>query len=187
MKKITLLIFTMILLVSADVELLDVDYKSREKFLNEDYVLNGAGIRDKFIFDIYTIGLYVKEKSTSSSVILNSDANKYVRIVIVSRLVTAERFSDGLDEGFEKSTGGNIDPIKDEIELVRKGFGSDFEKGDEFIVFLGKTGETTIYKKGRKPYVIPSKNKVFQKALLGMWIGEDPILDDLKDELLGTD
>ena len=187
MKKVVTLFFVMILMVSADVEILDVDYKSKEKFLNENYVLNGAGIRDKFIFDIYTIGLYVKEKSTSGSTILNSDANKYVRIVIVSRLVTAERFSDGLDEGFEKSTGGNTEPIKEEIELVRKGFGADFEKGDEFIIFFDKSGETTIYKKGRKPYVVPSKNKVFQKALLGMWIGKDPILDDLKDELLGID
>ena len=136
MKRVVTLLFVMVLMVSADVEVLDVDYKSKEKFLNEDYVLNGAGIRDKFIFDIYTIGLYVKEKSTSGSVILNSDANKYVRIVIVSRLVTAERFSDGLDDGFEKSTEGNTAPIKKEIELVRKGFGADFEKGDEFIIFF---------------------------------------------------
>ena len=92
-----------------------------------------------------------------------------------------------MDEGFKKSTGGNTEPIKEEIELVRKGFGADFEKGDEFIIFFGKSGETTIYKKGQKPYVVPSKNKVFQKALLGMWIGKDPILDDLKDELLGID
>ena len=187
MKKIVTLLFATVLLVSADVEVSDVNYKSNDNFLNEDYVLNGAGVRDKFIFDIYTIGLYVKEKSTSGSVILNSDANKYVRIVIVSRLVTAEKFSDGLDDGFEKSTQGNTAPIKKEIELVRKGFGADFEKGDEFIVFFSKSGETTIYKTGQKPYVVPSNNKIFQKALLGMWIGENPVLDDLKDELLGID
>tara|TARA_B100000963_G_C22539290_1_gene631422 strand:+ start:582 stop:1115 length:534 start_codon:yes stop_codon:yes gene_type:complete len=177
----------MVLLISADVEVSDVHYKSKERFLNENYVLNGVGVRDKFIFDIYTIGLYVKEKSVSGSVILNSDANKYVRIVIVSRLVTAEKFSDGLDDGFEKSTRGNTAPIKKEIELVRKGFGADFKKGDEFIVFFSKSGATKIYKTGEKPYLVSSDNKIFQRALLGMWIGENPVLDDLKDELLGID
>ena len=186
MKKIITLLFATLVLVSADVKVSDVNYKSNEKFLGEDYVLNGVGIRDKYIFDIYTIGLYVKEKSSVGSLILDSDANKFVRIVIVSNLVTAEKFSNGLDDGFEKSTEGNTNPIKKEIELVRKGFGSDFEKEEEFFVYFDKSGVTKIYKAGKETVSVPA-NKVFQKALLGMWIGENPILDDLKDELLGID
>ena len=186
MKKIITLLFVTILLVSADVEVSDVNYKSNEKFLDQDYVLNGVGIRDKWFLDLYTIGLYVKNKSTDGSVILDSDANKYVRIVIVSGLITADRFNKGLDDGFEKSTQGNTDPIKGEIAKVRKGFGTDFLIDDEFIVFFDKSGETTIYKSGKKTVIIPA-NKTFQKALLGMWIGEYPVLSGLKDELLGID
>ena len=70
--------------------------------------------------------------------------------------------------------------------MVRKGFGSDFEKEEEFFVYFDKSGVTKIYKAGKETVSVPS-NKVFQKALLGMWIGENPILDDLKDELLGID
>ena len=80
MKKIITLLFAALLLVSADVEVSDVNYKFNDKFLNEEYVLNGVGIREKWFLDIYTIGLYVKDISKDGSVILNSDSNKYVRI-----------------------------------------------------------------------------------------------------------
>ena len=186
MKKLIILILATVLLVSADVKVSDVNYKSNAKFLNEDYVLNGVGIRDKWFLDIYTIGLYVKDKSTDGAVILDSDANKYVRIVIVSGLITAERFNKGLDDGFEKSTQGNIGPIENEIALIREGFGADFKVDDEFIVYFDKSGETRIYKDG-KLTVSVSPNKFFQKALLGMWIGKYPVLSGLKDELLGID
>jgi hypothetical protein len=186
MRNIFTLLLFAFFLVSADVEVSDVNYKSNDTFLKEEYILNGVGIRDKFIFDIYTIGLYLKEKSSDGFEILESKTNKFVRIVIVSSLVTANKFSDGLDDGFEKSTEGNITPIKKEIELLRKGFGSDFKKGEEFIVYFDKSGETKIYKSNNKPYIIPP-SRPFQKALLGMWIGKHPVLDDLKVELLGID
>ncbi|MBO72301.1 MAG: hypothetical protein CMD35_01670 [Flavobacteriales bacterium] len=186
MKKIVALLFATVLFVSADVEVSDIKYKSNEKFLGGEYVLNGAGVREKWFIDLYAIGLYVKEKSSDGSVILDSDANKFVRIVIVSSLITAEKFHKGLNDGFEKSTQGKTDSIKKEIALVRNGFGSDFAADDEFIVYFDKSGETKIYKSGKETVKVPA-NKDFQKALLGMWIGEYPVLDDLKDELLGTD
>jgi len=91
-----------------------------------------------------------------------------------------------LNDGFEKSTQGNTEPIKDEIAMIRKGFGTDFNVDDEFIVYFDKSGETRIYKSGKETVAVPA-NKTFQKALLGMWIGENPILNRLKEELLGTD
>jgi len=186
MKNVITLLFTTLLLISADVEVSEINYKSNDKFLNENYILNGVGIREKWFLDIYTIGLYVKDRSTEGSVILNSETNKFVRIVIVSGLITAERFNKGLDDGFEKSTQGNTAKIKEEIALLRKGFGTDFQVDDEFIVYFDKSGETRIYKAG-KLEVSVSPNKFFQKALLGMWIGEYPVLSGLKDELLGID
>ena len=186
MKKIITLLFAALLLVSADVEVSDVNYKFNDKCLNEEYVLNGVGIREKWFLDIYTIGLYVKDISKDGSVILNSDSNKYVRIVIVSGLITADKFNKGLDDGFKKSTQGNIGPIQEEIDIVRKGFGTDFAVDDEFVVYFDKSGETRIYKSGKETVSVPA-NKTFQKALLGMWIGENPILNGLKEELLGTD
>lgn len=173
-------------LLSADIEVSDINYKSSLSFQNETFLLNGAGIREKFFIDLYTIGLYVKGKSTSGSSILNSNKNKFVKIVVVSGLITADRFNKGMDEGFEKSTNKNVAPIKSEIAQLKKGFGSDFNVGDEFDVYFAGTGETKIFKAGKLTITIKA-NKVFQKALLGMWIGSDPVVGDLKEDLLGID
>ncbi len=186
MRKIITLLCLSVLLISADVEVSGVNYKTVDNFLDEEFILNGAGIRGKWFLDLYTIGLYVKSKSKDGSVILNSDANKYVKIVIVSGLITTEKFNNGLDDGFEKSTQGNVEPIKEEIDIIRKGFGTNFEIDDEFIVYFDNSGETRIYKSGKETVSVPA-NKTFQKALLGMWIGENPVLKGLKEELLGTD
>lgn len=186
MKKLLPLIFSFIFFTSADVEVSDVNYKDSLVFNQENFVLNGVGVRDKFIFDLYTIGLYVKKKSTSESSFLNTNDNRFVRIVVVSSLITADRFGKGMNDGFEKSTGGNLEPIKNEIALLKKGFGTDFNINDEFFVFFGGNGETKIYKGKDHKMTIP-KSKAFQKALLGMWIGENPVVGDLKDELLGKD
>jgi len=186
MRKILFILPLLFVLTSADVEVSDIEYKDRMSFLGKDYVLNGAGIRENFFLDIYKIGLYLDSKNSKHKAILNSEQDKFVRIVVVSSLVTADRFANGMDDGFKKSTGSNTKPIEKEIQQLKKGFGTDFNVGDEFVVFFGADGETKIYKENNLKITIPV-NKTFQKALLGMWIGDNPVVGDLKEELLGID
>ena len=169
-----------------DIEVSNVNYKSKVDFEGKAYTLNGAGIREKFFLDIYTIGLYLNSKSFSGDSILNSRADKLLRIVVVSSFVTADKFNKGIDEGFKKSTNNNIDPIMNEIAELKKGFGDDFKVGDKFDVFFSETGETKIYKSDIISVTITA-NKIFQKALLAIWIGDEPVTENLKDELLGID
>lgn len=186
MKRLILLFVTVFFLSSADVEVSGINYKTALSFKGENFELNGAGIREKYFFDLYTIGLYVKSKTTNGSSIINSLDNKFVRIVVVSSLITADRFGKGMNDGFEKSTGGNTEYIAPQIAQLKKGFGKDFNVGDEFFIYFGGNKETQIFKGDQLKITIPP-NKEFQKALLGMWIGENPVVGDLKEELLGTD
>ena len=57
-------------------------------------VLNGVGIREKFFADIYVAGLYLKEKSSDFRQIMDADEPMAIRIVITSKLITAERFKE---------------------------------------------------------------------------------------------
>ena len=186
MKRFIVLFLAVVTLSSADIEVSDINYKDKVEFNGATYTLNGAGIREKFFLDIYTIGLYLKSKNIDGEQILNSGKDKFVRIAVVSGLVTADRFNKGMDEGFENSTNNNIEPIKSEIAQLKKGFGNDFNVGDKFDVFFASTGETKIYKEGVLSVTIAA-NKIFQKALLGMWIGHSPVTSSLKEELLGVD
>lgn len=173
-----------IFLLSADLVVSDVEYKSKINFESESYVLNGAGVREKFFIDLYTIGLYSKTKTTNATYHINPNENRLFRIVVVSSLITAEKFTTALDEGFEKTTDGNITDIKNEIEVLKKGFGTNFSAGDEFFIFMGKNAETKIYKSKDLKVSIPS-NKTFQKALIQIWLGEKSVVGSLKNELLG--
>jgi hypothetical protein len=186
MRNFVLTFFVLTSLSSADIEVSDVNYESKFSFKGEDYVLNGAGIRERFFLDLYTIGLYLKAKSSDGNFILNSKNHKCIKITVVSSLITADRFSKGMNDGFNKSTNNNTDSIKAEIAELKRGFGNDFNVGDTFVVFFGSDGDTEIYKEDNLQVII-HPNKVFQNALLGMWIGDNPVVGGLKEDLLGYD
>lgn len=186
MKRFLLGFFTLFLFTSADVEVSDVLYKSEVTFNNKIFVLNGAGIREKFFLDLYTVGLYLKTKSSHAEAILNSEDGKLLRIVVVSGLITSDRFNKGMDEGFKKSSNGEAYLYSDQIELLKNGFGSDFNVNDEFFIYFESDGKVSIYKGIKLRMVIPS-NKYFQKILLGVWLGKEPAGNQLKENLLGID
>jgi hypothetical protein len=186
MKRFLLGFFTLFIFTSADVEVSDVVYKSEVTFNDQTFVLNGAGIREKFFLDLYTVGLYLKTKSSSAEVILNSEESKLLRIVVVSGLITSDRFNKGMDEGFKKSSNGEEHLYLDQIELLKNGFGSDFNINDEFFIHFELDGKVSIYKGSKLRMVIPS-NISFQKILLGVWLGKEPAGNELKENLLGID
>ena len=74
-------------------------------------VLNGGGLREKYGFmDLYVGALYLENKSSNDNKIIMADENMGIRIVIVSGLVTRDRFIEALEDGFENTTAGN--PLK---------------------------------------------------------------------------
>ena len=79
-------------------------------------MLNGAGVRTKLFFDIYVGGLYLKEKSQDSKAIIEADEPMAIRLHIVSSMLTSKKMEKATREGFAKATGGNIEPIKIQID-----------------------------------------------------------------------
>ena len=81
------------------------------KIGDETLVLNGGGIREKFWLDLYVGGLYLSQKETNSQKIIESDQPMAIYMEIVSGMITSERMIEAVEEGFQKSTGGNTGPI----------------------------------------------------------------------------
>ena len=79
---------------------------------DETLVLNGGGIREKFWLDMYVGGLYLSQKETNSQKIIESDQPMAIFMEIVSGMITSERMIEAVEEGFQKSTGGNTSPIQ---------------------------------------------------------------------------
>lgn len=146
-------------------------------------VMNGIGVRVKYFMDMYVGALYLKTKSTEAAPIIVADEPMVIRLQIVSSLVSSDVMKEAVNEGFEKSTGGNTAVIKTEIQKFMEAFNEPIKKGDVFeIAYVPGTG-VTVYKNGTAKKTIAGLP--FKKALFGIWLGAKPAQEDLKKGLLG--
>ena len=148
-------------------------------------VLNGAGTRVKLFMDVYVGALYLASKSNNGDAISKSNETMAVKIHITSGLVTSDRMTEAIKEGFHKSTGGNTAPLQARIDKFLKVFSLEpIVKTNEFdIVYLPGTG-TQIYKGGKLQETIDGLD--FKTALWGIWLGADPVEKSLKAAMLGS-
>jgi hypothetical protein len=146
-------------------------------------VLNGAGVREKFFFDIYLAALYLQQKSSQQSVILKNEGAARVEIRILHSEVEQEKIVEGLNEGFNANlTQDQLGKLTDRLSRFNKWF-ETLHAGDviELDYFPGKG--TRIMIKGIEKGRIPGAD--FFQALLSVWLGDKPVTESLKRALLG--
>ena len=170
------------------VELAGVKYEGTEQVANTPLVLNGAGIRYKAIFKVYTAGLYLTKKATTPETILATPGPKRVHIVMLRDINASELgklFTRGMEDNaprdeFSKSIPGTLalgDLFFEKKKLVA---------GDAFSVdWIPGTG--TIIMINGKPSTAPIKEPEFFSALLKIWLGKSPADSTLKDALMSKD
>lgn len=185
MKKSVLLVLA-VLLIAPSVFAIEVGGKNLPDTItvgNETLQFNGAGIREKFFMDIYVGGLYLKNKSSDANQIMSADEPYAMRLVVISGLMTQEKMVAALNEGFEKSTGGNIDAFRDKIDKCIAGHAGEIV-ADNVIEYQYVPGEgVSIFRNGEKRTTIAGLD--FKKVFLGIWLGEEPAQESLKEKMLG--
>src|SRR5512143_433645 len=92
----------LIALPAAAVEVGGVKFEDKTRLGGSELALNGAGIRTRAFFKVYSIGLYLPEKKGSAEAVLALKGAKRVRIVTL-RDLTAQQFADALVEQIEKN------------------------------------------------------------------------------------
>ncbi|HQJ09357.1 MAG TPA: chalcone isomerase family protein [Deltaproteobacteria bacterium] len=146
-------------------------------------VLNGAGARSKYMMKVYVVGLFLPQKNNNAQAILNADEPQAVRLIITSGLITSAKMEESVREGFQKSTNGNIAPIKSQIENFINVFKEPIKKGDVYELAYVPGKGVEVMKNGVAKSTVPGIE--FKKALFGIWIGDKPAQDSLKKEMLG--
>jgi len=146
--------------------------------------LNGAGIRTKFIFDIYVAAFY-----TSGSVknVADLDMQKPMRMAMhfVYDEVSKEKLVDAWNDGFEDNlNSAQFSELKAKITKFNALF-ETARAGDVINLDFSPLSGTTIYINKKNKGTIEGAE--FYRALLLIWLGEDPVGDDLKDALLGSE
>ncbi|WP_298768779.1 chalcone isomerase family protein [uncultured Shewanella sp.] len=148
---------------------------------NQTLVLNGAGERSKMFFDLYVASLYLPSKSHNAADVINAP-RAVLKLNIISSMITAEKMQKAVKEGFDTATNGNTAPINAEIAQFTAVFSGKIAEGDQFTFDTSPTSGVIASKNGTKKVTI--KNDDFRKALLNIWLGDDPVQSSLKSDLL---
>ena len=145
--------------------------------------LHGAGVRDKFIFDIYVGALYLTSTGQDLETIMGSDQPARIEMHFVYSEVEAEKLEAAWRDGF---AGNNDRAVLEDIQPQLDRFVDLFPtavEGDTFAIeyLPGKGTEVTI--NGETAGTI--EGEAFFNALLGVFLGPKPADGDLKRGMLG--
>lgn len=145
--------------------------------------LNGAGLREKLWYDLYVGALYVTAKSDDGKALVNADQAMAITLDITDEVVTQEKMKTSVEDGFGDScTSKERKAIQSEINQFIGFFSEAIVKGDHFeIAYI--PGQGTLVSKNAK-YIGTIKGLKFKKGLFGIWLGNDPVDEDLKEGML---
>ena len=186
MRKIVLSLVLAFIASAAAVELgaatlAGVNLPDTAKVGENTLVLNGLGVRKKFVVKVYVAGLYLKQKSSDAAAILKDDAPKRMVMHFVHD-VDKKKLADGFSEGFDNNSPDAKKTMKADIDSFL-GALEDVKEGDE-VVFTSLPGAgTTVAVKGKDKLTIA--NPAFAPVLFSVWLGPKPPNGDLKSGLLG--
>jgi len=168
-------------------EIAGVRFESALAAADSTLSLNGVGLRTKTFLRIkvYAAGLYLPRTCTDGEVVAAADEPQALRMVFIYDGVSPEKLVESWNEGFEESTDGELGPLKERIDAFNSFFTAEAREGDvyEFRYLPGPGLQVVLG--GEVKGTIPGLD--FKRAFFGIWLGEDPVDDDLKAELLGLD
>jgi hypothetical protein len=151
-----------------------------------DMSLLGIGLRTKTILKVkvYAIALYVSDAALAGPLkgksapalaheIVWGDFPKEVHLHLV-RDVSASQMQDAIREALEHADKARVDQFVS--------YFGDIKTGEEYVLRWAPGGTLETIAKGTPKPPIADKN--FAAAVFGIWLGEEPIQEDIKRDLL---
>lgn len=184
MKKILCLLL-MLSLDAGAAEVGGVTVNDTVHMGNSDLVLNGAGVRSKFVFDLYVVGLYLKNRKHDALDVYTDPGEKRISLQILTD-INAEDLIYNFDKAINKNS--SADELA-EIKTEQHEFGIVFHKlgrvkrGDFILMDYMPGVGTQVTINGALRGTI--KGAAFYTALLKIWLGEKAADEELKQKLLG--
>ena len=171
---------------AATVDVSGVKLEDRVTVAGSPLVLNGAGVRYKAVFKVYTAGLYLGQKAETTEAVLAATGPRRMTITMLRDIDSAELgklFSRGMEDNMDRAAFSKLIPGVLRMSQVF----SDHKKlkeGETFLIdWIPGTG-TVLTIKGQVEGE-PFKEPEFFNALMRIWLGPKPADWMLKDALLG--
>ncbi len=152
----------------------------------QNLLLNGAGVRSKYIFDEYVAALYLREKKNREEDVLADPGEKRIALYFVSEINMQE-----LLYVFKKAFKNNHnDGQLEEMKLQLRQFDYIFTAMEELergavvqFDYLPDLGTLVMINGSLRGTISGAE---FYRALLKIWLGANPIQEKLKLKLLGV-
>jgi Chalcone-flavanone isomerase. len=163
-----------------------VNYAKTAEIRGGKMQLNGAGVRYKAIFKVYTAGLYLSRKAGTPQEALAAPGAKRLDLTMLRDIDSSElgkMFSRGIQDNMDKAHFSKLVPgiirMSQIFSEVKK-----LKAGDSLLLdWVPGTG--TVITVNGVPQGEPFKEPEFYSALLRLWLGPHPADWQLKDALLG--
>lgn len=148
---------------------------------NTTLLLNGMGLRTKYMIKVYVAGLYVAQKSSDPSAILKADAPKRMVTHFV-RDVSKSQLTGGFTDSFNDNTPDAAKKLKSEIDRFFAALDA-VKDGEELVFTYIPSAGTTVSEAGKEKLTIA--DPAFAEMLFSVWLGPKPPNANLKKGLLG--
>jgi hypothetical protein len=148
-------------------------------------LLNGAGVREKFFMDIYVGALYLPTRTTDSRAILADTGAATVLMHFVYSEVGKDRIVGGWNDGLRDNlSAAELRAIAERLDSFNSLFRTVHRDDVIRIDYNPAIGtEVRINDEWRGTV----KGNDFFRALLRIWLGDDPVSASLKKAMLGRD
>ena len=152
---------------------------------NSELVLNGAGLRSKLFIKVYVGALYVGQKAATPAAIYDSATPRRM-VLRLLRDLDADSLHSALDEGLRNNHSpaelSDMQAQADQLAGIMKAIGK-VREGDTVSIDFSAEG-VVVSQNGEVRGKVAGAN--FAKALLKVWLGDNPVDASLKKSLLGS-
>lgn len=153
-------------------------------FKTKNLILNGAGLRELFWVDVYACGLYLSHPETNPTDIIIKDETMIVRMDILSKAVSHSKLVKAFHKGF---TDANPEVVVRKLQPEIRSFlsyieGLELKIGDKVDVVYEPEIGVSLYINYNKIGTVGGLE--FKKAILNIWLSNNPVDKSLKPELL---
>jgi hypothetical protein len=142
--------------------------------------LMGLGLRKKLFFKVYLAAFYLEHPTENPKEAIASEQVKRVEMHML-RDLDRGKITEAVEEGFDRNSHAQMPALRERLDRFLKSI-PDLKSG-QTIVLTYTPGTGTRIKAGNGDEIdVPGKD--FADALFSVWLGEHPVDDGLKDEML---
>lgn len=186
MKKILLLVSGLLLSLNVNArEVGDTRIPDAAQVNGVNLVLNGAGTRTKVIIDVYVGALYLGKTTNSADAVFADAGIKRVALFMLygmksEKLLNA--FREAIEANHSAAELASIDAGMKKFYAIFDSV-SGVSPGDTIFLDYIPTVGTKVTINGKERGMVAGAD--INRALLKIWLGENPVEKSLKKDMLG--